>query len=547
MSRLRGMAVGAVFGASLAGGGLLLNRSLTSSGGDVSGRRLFDDVLARVQRLYVDSVGVDSLYGKAVSGLLGELHDPYSVFLTANRLSRFRESMSGRYAGIGMQIDVRDRRVIVLATLPGSPAEAAGVEPGDRLVSIGERDATGLTPEEALQSLRGAAGSTVTLALERPGVPAPITLRLVRQVIQRHAVQRAALLDDRAGYIDVRTFSDSTASELAAAVDSLVRAGARSVVLDLRGNPGGLVEQGVAVADLFLDPGQSIVSLVGRTEDVTRRFGDRAAQRWPTLPIVVLVDRSSASAAEIVAGALQDHDRAVVVGQTTFGKGSAQQVFDIGGSGALKLTTSLWFTPLGRSITRRPKLDEDGQPVVARADGAVPDSAEADSTRIPYRTDRGRTVYGGGGITPDVVVRDSATLAQFASLQQALGRHVTTFRDAVTAQALALKASGRLVAADFVVTAEMRAGVGAALRARGADVEDAVLEAHATVVSRLLAYEATRFAFGREAEWQRRTADDVALQRALGLLRGVQGRDALLARAADAARRPAAAGSAGRS
>ncbi len=537
------MAVGAVFGVSLAGGGLLMNRSLSSGGGDVSGRVLFDAVFARVQSLYVDSLPADSLYAKAVSGLLGELHDPYSVFLTANRLSRFRESMSGRYAGIGMQIDVRDRRVIVLGTLPGSPAEAAGIEAGDRLVSVGDRDATGLTPEEAQQALRGAPGSTVSIAVERPGVPSPIVFRLTRQVIQRHAVQRTALLDAGAGYVDLRTFSDSTASELADAVDSLVTAGARSLVLDLRGNPGGLVEQGVAVADLFLDPGQAIVSLVGRSEDVTRRFGDRAPQRWPDLPIVVLVDRSSASAAEIVAGALQDHDRAVVVGQTTFGKGSAQQVFDAGAGGALKLTTSLWFTPIGRSITRRPRLDEDGHPVAARGDAeSAGDSADVDSTRIAYRTDRGRTVYGGGGITPDVVVRDSATLARFASLQQALGRNVTTFRDAITAQALQLKATGRLDAPTFVVTPAMRAGLGAALRARGADIDDAVLEAHADIVSRLLAYEATRFAFGREAEWTRRAVDDVALQRALGLLRGVTGRDALLARATDAARRTAPAG-----
>ena len=540
MSRVRGMTVGALFGVSLAGGGLLVNRSLQSGGGDVSGRRLFDDVFARVQAAYVDSLPAESLYTRAVSGLLGELHDPYSVYLTAQRLGRFRESTSGRYAGIGIQIDVRDKRIIVLSALPGGAAEAAGVQPGDRLVKVGDRDAFGLTPEEAMQALRGAPGSSVTIAVERAGIPSPIPLTLTRRVIQVHPVQRTAILDGSAGYVDVRTFSDSTAEELAHAVDSLVRAGARSIVLDLRGNPGGLLEQGVAVADLFLDPGQPIVSLAGRSPEATRRFTDRAPQRWPALPIVVLVDRSSASAAEIVAGALQDHDRAVVVGQTTFGKGSAQQIFDAGPGGAVKLTTSLWFTPIGRSITRRPKLDEDGQPIVARGgdDAAADSTTTPDSTRIPYRTDKGRTVYGGGGITPDVIVRDSAALAQLASLQQGLGKGVTAFRDALTAQALALKASGALSSPTFTVTPAMLAGLGAAMRARGADVSDTLVTAHAAIVSRLLGYEATRYAFGRNAEWTRRSADDLALQRALDLLRGVAGRDALLARAAAAAKGP---------
>ena len=542
--RVRGVTVGAVFGVALAGGGLLVNRALASGGGDVSGRRLFDEVYAKVAAAYVDSLPADSLYTKAVAGLLGELHDPYSVYLTAQRLTRFKETTSGRYAGIGIQVDVRDRRIIVLSTLPGGPAEAAGVQPGDRLVSVGGKDALGLLPEEATKALRGAPGSQVTIAVERAGVPTPIPLTITRQLIQVHAVQRAQLLPGtQAGYVDVRTFSDSTAEELARAVDSLVRAGAKSLVLDLRGNPGGLVEQGVAVADLFLDPGQAVVSLKGRTDDVTRSFTDRAPQRWPSLPLVVLVDRSSASAAEIVAGALQDHDRAVVVGQTTFGKGSAQQIFEAGG-GAVKLTTSLWFTPIGRSITRRPKLDEDGHPVVVRAgaETAADSAADADSTRIPYRTDKGRTVYGGGGITPDVVVRDSAAFAQLAGLTQLLGRDVPKFRDALTAQALSLKGTGAL-APGFAVTPAMLAGLGGELRARGVEgrVADSVLAApHAALAARLLGYEAARYAFGRDAEWARRSGDDVALQRALALLKDVPGRDALLARAAQAAAKPAA-------
>jgi carboxyl-terminal processing protease len=248
----------------------------------------------------------------------------------------------------------------------------------------------------------------------------------------------------------------------------------------------------------------------------------------------VLVDRGSASAAEIVAGALQDHDRAVVVGSTTYGKGSAQSVFDAGTAGALKLTTSLWFTPVGRSISIRRRFDDDR--VARRGGGAESDSLGDDTDsmvvkRQAFRTDKGRVVYGGGGITPDVIARDSAALEQGAVLQAALGRAVPTFRDALTALALQLKATGALGSTAFTVTPAMRATLLAGVRERGAVVPDSVFEANAGVVNRLIGYEASRYVFGRDAEFARRTADDPVMQRALSLLRDAPGRDALLVRA----------------
>ena len=546
MNKGRSLTVAAVLGIAMASGGWLMGRSLRREAPVVvDGRRLFQQVMEAVQNQFVDSLPADSIWKEATLGLVNELHDPHSVFLVADRLKRFREQTSGQYAGLGLRVDVRDGWITVIAPLPGSPSEAAGLQTGDRVVRIDAMDTKGLTSEEALLKLRGAAGSRVVLTVERLGVDGRLTFTLTRQMIHVGAVQRIAMLPTQVGYVDVSVFSDSTAREVSAAVDSLMRMGMRSLVLDLRGNPGGLVEQGAAVADLFLDRGQQIVTLRGRTAESNRTFTDSVPQRWPALPIVVLVDRGSASAAEIVAGALQDHDRAIVVGATTYGKGSAQSVFDAGTAGALKLTTSLWFTPVGRSISirRHSTADEDGSTRRGGNAAAEHVGAEADSMvlrRESFRTDKGRVVYGGGGITPDVIARDSAAIEQGATLQSALGRAVPAFRDALTALALQLKANGALATPAFDVTPAMRSSLLAGVRARGATVPDSAFVSNADVVNRLIGYEVTRYVFGRDAEFTRRSADDPVMQRALALLRGAPDRAALLVRAS--AEHPSKAG-----
>ncbi len=543
MNKGRSVTAAAILGLALATGGWLMGRTLRSDTPTVvDGRRLFQQVLETVQDKFVDSLPPDSLWRESMLGMVNELHDPHSVFLFADRLKRFREQTTGQYAGLGLRVDVRDGWITVIAPLPGSPSEAAGLQTGDRVVKIDALDTKGLTSDEALVKLRGAAGSKVVLLVERLGVDGRMTFTLRREMIHMRAVQRVAMLPKKVGYVDVSVFSDSTADEVAAGVDSLMRMGMQSLVLDLRGNPGGLVEQGAAVTDLFLDAGQQIVTLRGRTPESNRTFTDRMPQKWPALPIVVLVDRGSASAAEIVAGALQDHDRAVVVGTTTYGKGSAQSVFDAGTAGALKLTTSLWFTPVGRSISIR-RLPTDDTRSRSREDAAAED-ADVDSTvagRAEFKTDKGRVVYGGGGITPDVIARDTAAIEQGAVLQATLGRAVPAFRDALTALALQLKASGDLANATFPVTPAMRATLLRAVRSRGAVVPDSVFETNASVVNRLIGYEASRYVFGRDAEFTRRTADDPVMQRALELLRDAPGRDALLVRAS--ADHPGKAGS----
>jgi carboxyl-terminal processing protease len=423
---------------------------------------------------------------------------------------------------VGIQMDVRDSGITVIGTLPGTPAERAGILTGDRIVEIDGKSTYGLTSDEALKALRGSAGSVVRVAIERPGVAARLPFSLTRAVIEVNPVSHALLVRDGVGYVDLTVFSTTAAADLSHAIDSLRAAGARSLVLDLRGDPGGLLDQGVGVADLFLDAGQRIVSTRGRTADENRAFADKAPQRFGTMPLVVLTDSGTASASEIVAGALQDHDRALLVGTATYGKGSAQRVFKIE-NGAVKLTTALWYTPSGRSINRpravSPSDDGDSAP--------TPDSAAA---RPRFRTDAGRTVLGGGGIVPDVEVPGSVATKAEKALQAVLGAKVPQFRNTMVDYALALKTSGAIASPEFVVTPAMRDELYRRLQARGIAVPRAVYDSAAPLVSRALGTQVTRFVFGQRAEFARGLRQDPTLAKALELLQGVDTPRALLDR-----------------
>jgi len=509
---------GTLFGSLVTGGWLLQRGSRTGAFTEFEGAQLYQNVLRHVQNDFVDSISDSTLYRKSVDGMLYELRDPYSTFLPPERFARLNESTSGNYAGLGLETDLRDGWLIVVAPLPGGPAERAGLQPGDRIVEIMGKSAKGWTTEEATKVLRGKAGIPVTLKIERPGTSTSMEMRLVRSTIHQSAVRRASMLGDGVGYIDLKAFSDSTSKEMNGAITNLLAHGMKTLVLDLRTNPGGLLNQGVKVSDLFLNPGQKIVSMHGRLPEANREFADTAKQRWPDLPLIVLVDGRSASAAEIVAGALQDHDRALIVGTPTYGKGSAQSVVSFGDQGGLKLTTARWFTPAGRSIARpRPDDDESGDvPPVKRE---------------RFRTDSGRVVYGGGGITPDVIAGDSVIPIAEANLIHALGANGGHFRDAVTDYALYVKATHGVAAPDFVVTPAMRDEVWNRMKQRGIDIPRAVFDEGEPLVTRVIGYDIARYAFGSEAEFRRRASVDKALQRALQLAHGSPSESELLRKA----------------
>ncbi len=507
--RSRAVVVIGTLGLGVVCGGWFLENGLRQGAGPLSrgpgarvGAVLFDQVADHVRRDFVDSVGDDSVYHAAVTGMLYELGDPHTSYLSADRLERLNETTNGSYVGLGVQIDIRDGWITILAPVPGSPADRAGIRTGDRLIEVDGQGTQGWTQDEASKAMRGAPGSTVRLTVERPGVEAHIPFTVTRRAIHVRAVPRAAFLKPGVAYVHVTVFSDSTARELTRAVDSLRARGARSLVVDLRNDPGGLLAQGVEVSDLFLSPSDTTVSLRGRADGATQQYVDHAPEHWPGMPVVLLVDRGTASAAEIVAGALQDHDRAVLVGTPTYGKGSAQSLFKVGG-GALKLTTALWYTPSGRSINRpRVKPDDDG-------DGGS-DSTAGDTTkaRVMYRTSGGRTVYGGGGITPDVIVGDTAVSATQAAFESALGSKVPAFRDALTAYALSLEGTHALSSPDFDVTPAMREELFRRLRARGVTLDRPTYDAASAYVDQQLGTEVTRYVFGADGLFERATKRD---------------------------------------
>ncbi|MEP6622552.1 MAG: S41 family peptidase [bacterium] len=508
---------------ALVSGGWFMARGTSNARMDGPAReRLFAEVFAHLKRDYVDTLSDSTLYRRAIDGALRELHDPHSVFLDTRRLSRLDESTSGHYAGVGIQMDVRDSGISVIATLPGTPAEQAGIITGDRIVAIEGKSTTGVTSDEALKTLRGAAGSTVHVSIARPGFAERLPFTLVRREILVNPVRHALSLGNGIGYVDLTVFSAAAATDLAHAIDSLRATGVKSLVLDLRGDPGGLLDQGVDVADLFLDPGQSIVSTRGRGAAETRSFADHAQQKWGGMPLVVLTDSGSASASEIVAGALQDHDRAVVVGTATYGKGSAQRVFRVD-NGAIKLTTALWYTPSGRSIDRprEPVVDDDGAPAVK------PDSAKA---RPKFHTDGGRVVLGGGGIVPDIEVAKRPGSPADRALQRALGAKVPQFVDVIVEYALAEKAAHALANPGFDVTPAMRDALYGRLKARGIIVPRAVYDSANSLVTRAMTTQLSRYVFGGRAEFERTLRQDPTMLRAETLLHGVDSQKALLAR-----------------
>ena len=476
--------------------------------------KTFDDVLSHIADYYVDTLDERRLYDMAITGMVKELHDPYSVFLTGRDLTGLNEVTTGNYGGLGIQIEVRDNAIVVVAPLPDSPAERAGIQTGDRIVEVNGQSTAQWNQEQAVRNLRGPEDTKVALKIQRPGVTDLIAFNLTRARIHARSVRTVMMVNDHVGYVELNPFSEESADELTAAIDSLKGAGMRSLILDLRGNPGGLLDEGIAVSELFLDPGQEVVATRGRAPGSSRQYMDQQAQRYPDLPIVVLVNGGTASASEIVAGALQDHDRALVIGQPTFGKGLVQTLFRLSGDAALKITTARWYTPSGRSIQRRAHSEEEQEALTdsaaVRPDTGPPAAGQA------FHTDHGRTVAGGGGIVPDVAVRpDSTDLVAARALNAALGKNVPTFNDALAAYALDARARRAVDSPTFEVTPEMRAAFLASLARRGVTLDAKTVSAAQHFIDEDIGYEVAEFNFGRAGSVRRLFDQDPVLLEAV--------------------------------
>ncbi len=360
---------------------------------------LLGQVIDRVERSYIDSVSPNELYAFATIGMLRKLGDPHATYIPAARLTLLRERVSESSAGPGIDIDERDGWIVVIAPHAGTPAARAGVRAGDRIIQVNGKLANGLSAEEVRIAIQGDAGTTVNLTVERKGVAEPLHFALTREPSMVRPIGAAFMLSGGVGYVKLNHFSSSTSDALGTAVDSLIARRMQTLIVDMRGNPGGLPEDGVAVADLFLPQGAAIASTRGRQAPESQNYVDHTITKWgsDSLELILLVDGGTANGSEVAAGALQDLDRALIIGRPTYGKASHQQLIKLSNGGAIMLTTSRWYTPLGRSI--EPALDE-APPRIARNDSGP--------RREEFKTKSGRVVVGGGGIKPDVLVRVAA-------------------------------------------------------------------------------------------------------------------------------------------
>src|SRR3954454_8613245 len=354
--------------------------------------RQFTDVYSLVEENYAEPVNPDkAIYNGAIPGMLHAL-DPHSNFFDPKSYALMREDQRGKYYGVGMTVGPRNNKVIVIYPFTGTPAYKAGIHPGDVIIAVDGKSTENMSTGDVADMLKGPKGTTVHISIAREGVEKPMEFTLVRDEIPRYSVDVHFLIKPGVGYMHVNGFNETTEHEVAEALDSF--GDLKGLILDLRGNPGGLLSEGVGVADKFLKKGQLIVSHHGRAS-AEKRYVAQHGNGGKDYPVVVLVNRLTASAAEIVSGAIQDHDRGLIVGEVTFGKGLVQTVYPLSENTGLALTTAHYYTPSGRLIQRDYSNISLYDYYYNRKDADTKNNTDV------KMTDSGRTVYGGGGITPD--------------------------------------------------------------------------------------------------------------------------------------------------
>jgi len=356
---------------------------------------LFNEVLTLVREDYVEKVDFEKLIEGSIRGMLDTL-DPHTTYLSKKQHDDLMVSTQGSFGGLGIEIDVRNEWLTVIAPIEGTPAHRMGIRGGDQIIAIEGVSTRGITITDAVSKLRGPKGTQVTITLRRTGEEEPHDYTIERDIIEIKSVPFATMIDGEIGYVRIAQFSQNTAKELREALRGLEGEGMGKLIIDLRRNTGGLLTQAIEVSEQFLGPNEKIVSTRGRRKQQNREYSAGSRAKGSDYPLIVLVDHASASASEIVAGCVQDLDRGIVVGTTSFGKGTVQSVLRLPGGGALKITTAKYYTPSGRCINMDQELNDES--AILRDENALPDSGTA------YYTEGGRVVMGGGGIRPDIYV-----------------------------------------------------------------------------------------------------------------------------------------------
>ena len=388
------------------------------------------DVLVLTEKYYVEEVSGSQMTEAAINGMLDKL-DPHSVYMAPKNFERVTEEFKGKYEGIGISFRILSDTITVLETLGGGPSARLGILSNDRIVKIDGNSAIGFVDTMVQKSLRGPKGTRVAVTIKRPGTPELLVYEITRDEISLVSVDAAFMVHEDIAYIQANKFNEQTYNEISRSLKRLKAEGMKKLILDLRWNPGGYLDQAVKMADLFLDGGgkdnpRKIVYTKARRPEFDETFEAKSGDEFENLPLIVLVNNGSASASEIVAGAIQDWDRGLIVGETSFGKGLVQRQFPLSDGSALRLTIAKYYTPSGRLIQRAydgkdkseyqreayERKEEEGDNLEHERD------VEKDSTRPMFKTNAGRVVYGGGGITPDYIVRDEFLTQTSANIRR---------------------------------------------------------------------------------------------------------------------------------
>lgn len=511
----------------------------TSMQRETEALNLMGRVFEYVYKNYVDEVDPQKISEAAVRGMLAEL-DEHSQYLPPQNYEDLMLSTEGEFGGLGITIVIRDHYPTVVSPIEGTPAFFMGIQGGDQIVDIEGKPTYDWTSDQAVKLLRGEPGTRVSLKIRREGAPAALPFTITRDIIRVESVPYAFMIGD-VGYVRIQNFSRTTGSELRTKLEDLEKQGAKGVMLDLRWNPGGLLTAAKEVGELFLDRGKLLVFTKGRLQQQNvSYYSEPRGQVHNKLPMVVLVNGSSASASEIVAAALQDHDAGLIVGKTTFGKGSVQTVYRLDEASALKLTTAKYYTPSGRSI-HKDRHKDDSDLDLTEGDAAPAPGLQPADPEVPrhekeqFKTDMGRTVYGGGGITPDVEIGQPL----LNDYQVALERDGALFSYA-THYAAQHKLAPEFQA-DPAVLADFRGFLGQRekfpeylkeykLRPAAAD---SLFDINGDYVARGIRREIMRRGFGAQAAYKVAIEEDTQLHEALNLFKQANTLPALLKYAAE--------------
>ena len=369
--------------------------------------KVFSDIMAIVNENYVEEVDWDKTMEGAYRGLLEEL-DPHSVYIEKEDREKIEEDFKGEFQGIGIEFDIIDGYITVISPIVGTPSEKVGLQSGDKFIEIDGESAYKITKKETFNKLRGKKGTKVSLTIKRPSVKEPFKVEIIRDDIPIYSVIAKFIYDKDVGYIKVNRFAAETGDEFRQALEELKENGMKSLILDLRSNGGGYLHQAVEMLDNFFNKRVKLVYTKGRISNSNEEYFSRTNGKYTDIPLIILINRASASASEIVSGAIQDLDRGLIIGETSFGKGLVQRQWKLRDSSALRITIARYYTPSGRLIQR--PYDKGTykyyEEIYTSLDSVFNDSLDNEKhIRPKFATKSGRTVYGGGGITPDVAVK----------------------------------------------------------------------------------------------------------------------------------------------